>query len=219
MPFRFCYCKLIPLLLIGLLFSCAEPPHQHTNNITPELSSQQRAIQLTALTRWQLTGKIAFIYQDKRESANLNWQKKGQDQQLNLTTYLGINVFRLTTEQGIHTIEVDDKSYQSDDLNQLVWQLSDRQLPVEALSYWIKGLAYSANDNIVFHNQLPHSLTSNVNGQQWHVSYDSYQQINQYLLPNLISLKLLNQTQNNVNQGNINSPDVLIKIRISQWTI
>ena len=49
----------------------------------------------------------------KRESASLIWQvnEKQQTQELNLTSYLGINVLHLKSNKKQHLIKVDGKEY------------------------------------------------------------------------------------------------------------
>jgi len=185
---------------------------QPINEINESYSSniKERESILSHLTTWEIKGKIAFIKSDERKSASLFWQKKNDNQQLNLTTYLGINVFKLTSNKNSHTIEVDGETYTSSNLNQLLESLADVSFPTQALSFWIKAIQYSNNDIFTFStdSQLPLTLTSHYNNIDWVIHYNSYQTVQQdevtIVLPNKIK---------------ITSPNSTINIAINNWTL
>ena len=141
-----------------------------TNKAIPPVESlhshQERAQLLKQLSQWQITGKIAFIQSNKRERANFHWQinEETQQQNLNLTSYLGINVLQLSSSNGHHKVKVDGKTYQGEDLTALIYQLTGFTLPTKALNYWLKGLPYLDSDQITYHpeTQLPEYLLSSL---------------------------------------------------------
>ncbi len=197
-------------MLITLLSACTTT--QPINDIKPSYTSDiiKREKTLAQLTTWQVKGKIAFINSVERKSASLFWNKSNTNQQLNLTTYLGINVLKLTSADSMHTIEVDGESYQDENLDSLIESLVDMRFPTEALSYWIKAIPYNNNDSFTFspESQLPKTLTSQYNGYHWLIQYSSYQTIQKgdttITLPNKIK---------------ITSADLTINIAINDWTI
>jgi outer membrane lipoprotein LolB len=169
---------------------------------------EQRNQSLLALKKWQITGKIAFIQSKKRQSASLYWQynKEQQQQKLNLTTFLGINVFQLISEQGLHTVEVNGDTFKDTDLQHLIFSLTGMPLPADALVFWLKGLAYQPNDIIRYDQQshLPEHITSQYNNETWQISYDHYQIINDYRLATKFTIK---------------SDNLVIKIVIKKWQL
>ena len=171
-------------------------------------SIEYRIEQVKQLDIWQITGKVAFIEKDKRQSATLFWQnnQKVRSQKLTLSTYLGINVLSLTSKNGLHTVEVDGESYQSVDLEKLIYSLSGLTLPAEALQYWLKGISYLPSDVIEYdhHSNLPKQLTSQYNGLTWQIIYDDYQSIKSFQLAKKLTIQ---------------QDDLLIKIRLNQWTL
>lgn len=195
------------LVVIALLSGCATIKDDEYATESSQLSKTQRIEQLSQLTNWQLKGKLAFIEADKRESATLFWRhnEKTQSQQLNLTTYLGINVLTLKSDCTQHSVEVDGELYQGDNLERLIYSLTKLTLPVGAMTHWLKGLAYLPNDEIIYDNisQLPKSLISSHSNQHWQINYSNYQLFDQYLLAKRITIK---------------SRDLTIKIQINQWT-
>ena len=190
-----------------LLSGCSSQPKE----VSKQLLNQditQRNQQLTALIDWQISGKIAFIQDKKRESASIQWhyQESKQKQRLDLTTYLGINVLHLQSNHNIHTIKVDGSEHQGTNLDELIFSLTGLILPTEALTYWLKGLPYQTTDQFTYskQTQLPTTLTSRYNHDIWQISYDNYQVINKYRLATKFTIR-----QNNL----------LIKIAIKQWTL
>lgn len=198
---------LIISFIVTLISSCTLVPSVPT---TKQLNQNiiERNKQLLALNHWQLSGKIAFIQGKKRQSASLHWQydKSRQQQKVNLTTIFGINIFQLTSEQGLHTINVDGKTYQDTNLQNLLYSISHLPLPVDALAYWLKGIAYQQNDRVDYDpkTQLPRSLIGHYNNSIWQVSYDNYQIINGYRLATKFTIKQEN---------------IIIKIVIKKWQL
>jgi len=199
------FAPIILLILYSIVLSGCTSTKQNSPISLKQQSSSERAKQLEKITQWQVNGKIAFIKKDERESASLNWQvnEKNKSQQLNLTSYLGINVLQLTSNQGKHKLKFDGKDYQGNDLTTLIYSLTGLTLPTQALSDWIKGASFQPNDHIIYdHLNLPLNLTSFYNNQQWLITYHSYEQVNHYTLPTKLTIK---------------KGDLLIKIVINQW--
>lgn len=168
----------------------------------------QRTTQLEQLINWKITGKIAFIERDSRNSASLSWavNEATKTQQLNLTTYMGINVLRLKSHDNVHTIEADGKTYKGNNLEQLIVDITGFTLPTNALPFWLKGLPYHDEDKLAYQNttQLPLTLSSHYNNENWQVVYGKYQQFDDYVLA----------TKFTITKG-----DFMIKIAINNWDI
>jgi outer membrane lipoprotein LolB len=198
-------------LIFTTISGCSLLPDKTTKLPSKQALNQnieQRNQALLALKKWKISGKIAFIQGKKRQSASLYWQydKNQQQQKLNLTTFLGINVFQLVSDRGLHTVEVDGDTFEDTDLQNLVFSLTGMSLPADALVFWLKGLAYQPNDIINYDQQshLPINLTSQYNNDTWQVNYDHYQIINDYRLATKLTLK-----KNNL----------IIKIAIKKWQL
>ncbi|TYK65530.1 lipoprotein insertase outer membrane protein LolB [Colwellia echini] len=188
------------------LSGCSLIPTQEPQALV-EQTQQQRINQLSQLRQWQIKGKIAFIDKNARNSASLSWKVNENlpSQQLNLTTYLGINVLQLDSNANSHEIQVDGKTYHGTNLEALVYSITGLTLPTQALTYWLKGIPYQKTDHIIYQevSQLPTSLTSQYNNELWQVNYAKYQQINGYNLATQFSIK---------------KDDLLIKIIVNDWS-
>ncbi len=194
-------------LCILLLSGCSSIPTKQTQVLIKQ-KPQQRITQLALLQQWKVQGKIAFFEKGNRNSATLTWQMddKNKIQQLNLTSYLGINVLQLKSRDNSHEIQVDGNTYQGRDLEGLIHSLTGYTLPTKALSFWLKGIPYQESDRIIYHEetQLPLSLTSHYNNQLWQVNYGKYRQIDDYSLATSFSIK---------------KDDLSIKIAINEWSV
>jgi len=202
------------MLLIALMSGCSTLSTPIPAQQPSTLSQLQRTALLKKITHWQINGKIAFITPAtktepvRKQSASLFWQvdEQNHQQQLNLTTFLGINVFSLKSEHGMHQIKVDGKTYQSHNLHTLIYGLSHYALPTNALGYWLKGLKLHASDQLQLDptSQLPTQLISVTNGQVWHINYADYRLVNQLPLAHKLT---------------ISTTKLTIKLHIKQWLI
>ena len=201
------YLSIFLLACCSLVLSGCSSGPQNTQNTLQTTSSIERSQQLKNIHQWQITGKIAFIKSNNRNSASLNWKVNEiqQSQVLNLTSYLGINILQLTSKQGQHKLKFKGETYQGDDLKVLINKLTGLTLPTEALTAWIKGLSYQDTDYIRYDElDLPLTLTSFYNNDYWQISYSDYKQINHYALPSRLSIK---------------KDNLLIKIAINTWQV
>jgi outer membrane lipoprotein LolB len=202
----------LPYLFILALFTlvlsgCSTLANKESKQLIQQ-TPEQRISSLQQLQHWQIIGKIGYIEKKTRNSATLNWQvnEKNNTQQLNLTTYLGINVLQLDSNKNIHKIQVDGKTYQGKKLEALIHSITGLTLPTQALTFWLKGIPYQESDNISYQKitRLPQTLTSYYNNELWQVSYANYQQIDDYSLATKFSIR---------------KDDLLIKIAVNKWLI
>lgn len=196
---------LIPIILFGLN-ACSSRPAVQADLTKSFDTAEQRAKKINALEQWKVQGRIAFIKGKERDSASFYWrnQPTKQQQELNLTTFLGINIFSLTSQQGTHLLEVDGKEHQTDDLASMMYSLTGLQLPVNQLRLWLFGLPAYHTDQITYapNTALPVNLLSYHNGYRWTVSFANYQRINTLDVATKLTIR----------QG-----DLLIKMQISDW--
>jgi len=199
---------LIVLFFVSILSACSSINDIPVENNQASQNVETRNAQLAQLKQWTLSGKIAFINNQDRQSATLHWQKNDQEQteSLNLSTLFGINVLTLTQQQGDFTLEVDGENYNTQNLDQLIYSLTGLNLPTRAMSHWLKGLAFLPTDNVIYHKktQLPESLTSHYNNKKWLIKYSKYHHIGPFQL---------------AKQLTIIQDDLRIKIIIHSWKI
>ena len=201
------------ILLSSVLSGCATKPISDSPITIVKQNASERAAKLLKINQWRLHGKIAFIEQfedgkSKRQSATISWRvnEKNQTQELNLTSYLGINVLHLTSNNNNHLIEVDGKEYRANNLAELIHSLTGLTLPTKALNFWLKGLSYQPTDKITLstETQLPINLTSTFNHVKWDINYSKY--------------KVFDGAQM-ATQFTIKKNGLLIKIAVKEWSL
>lgn len=186
---------LILLLLLGLS-GCAYKAEQ-----APAGSWQAQKKTLSQLENWQLSAKLGIITNEERGSLSLFWRQDSADYRMNLTNVIGKRVFDLH-RRGSQVQLIDDKGqlYEADNARQLIWQLTGWDLPVEQLSYWIKGLP-AASDNVTYDE---HGRPKTINAHGWQLRYLGYTQIDGLWLPSRL---------------NLNHDETQLRLAISQWTL
>ena len=196
------------ILAITLLSGCALKKATQPQPEQTVFNKAQRNAHVQQLNQWTIKGKIAYITKKDRQSASLHWQFNApeQSQQLNLTTYLGINVLSLHSQLGLHTVSVDGDEYQSENLDELITALTGWTIPTKAMDHWLKGLVYNSNDIITYDpaTELPLKLTSLYDDKIWQIDYGNYQQVGQVQLAKKFTIK-----QNGL----------VIKIMINRWKL
>lgn len=154
---------------------------------------------LQQLQNWQLSAKLGIITPDERGSLSLFWRQNSDDYRMNLTNVVGKRVFDLSRRgQQVQLIDSNGQRHQADNARELVWRLTGWDLPVEQLSYWIKGLPGEGDQ--VSYDQ--HGRPQTINAHGWQLSYLGYTQIDGLWLPSRLDL-IHNDTK--------------LRLAISQW--
>jgi outer membrane lipoprotein LolB len=175
---------------------------------------------LAQLTHWSLKGKIAWITETERKSAYMNWQQRDKNMQFSLRNVLGINLASLSYNGSRATLLADGQKYTNSSPSALVQQTTGWQVPLQSLSYWIKGAVSDTGrvrDNTVNTQKITrydNGLIQQIqplcdNCDQWTIDYTGYTNIvinnREYQLPEQISM------YNSANKATI-------KIKISEWS-
>jgi len=197
MKLRFFY-LLLPFLFTG----CAQLPDTALKQ-NPSWETHQHKLDL--LTHWTLSGKLAVITPEKRNSVNIHWQQSDQDFKVNLTTFLGLSVLDIQKKSGkTEIVDNDGKRYVSDDSSRLINQLSGMDIPIEHLQQWIKGNPTEATYQLDQYQLVSSLLGGNQSSGVWAINYSDYRTINNTNLPHKLQLT----------RGNLR-----LKFSISKWEI
>ena len=168
---------------------------------TPVLESSQSA---AALDAWQLMGRVSLTRGEEGWHASLNWQQQGDHFYLKISGPLGQGGFQLNgDDRGVVLVDADGKTFAAEDADVLLAQVTDWQLPVMGLRYWIRGLpapgageAQSSKDDSGRLNRLVQS--------GWTINYNRYQIVDDISLPD--KLQLLRD-------------DIAVRIVVDKWEL
>ncbi|WP_241904122.1 lipoprotein insertase outer membrane protein LolB [Shewanella sp. 10N.286.52.B9] len=193
------YLKHLLLMSCLLLTACSiRPPHTLAETQVKHPSDAQA---------WELQGKLAFRSSSDKFSTNLFWLHDQSSQydrdELTLTTMIGTTVLSLKSENGLASLDIQDKTYTDNNPERLIYRVSGMTIPINKLPLWITGQV-APDDEVLEYNPdgSIKRFSSADNGGDWLVSFMSYQQQSGAKLPRLLQ---------------INRADVQIKIQINQW--
>jgi outer membrane lipoprotein LolB len=129
------------LLLITGLAGCAAPPVRDT--VDPLQAYRERAERVGAWNEWSLTARLGISAGEDGGSGRLDWDQGGARSDLRFRGTLGQGAWRLQSEPGTATLEQADGSVRrADDVESLVREATGWSVPVTALGWWVRGLAW-----------------------------------------------------------------------------
>ncbi len=174
---------LIALALSALLIGCASTPPSGTSTPWPT-----RQAALTALTTWQAEGKIALRNGEAAESANLLWQQRQQQSELQLSGPLGMAATRISSDGHRLTIEQDGNTETMDISTPAAIRLNTGwDLPLTSLPYWMKGLPNPQLSSTA--TQLEQGRLKTIEQDGWSVTFIDYGDFDGYSLPTRIEVR------------------------------
>lgn len=173
-------------LLSALLVGCTGLAEREPTSAGWKNHSEQ----LATLQRWTANGKLAVRTADTSESASLVWQQREQATHLLLSGPLGMGATtidsdgqRLDIRRGDERQTLDISSPDAIVLN------TGWDLPLHALTYWIKGLP--APDlpiqqiELNTHTELLQSLQQD----DWEIRFEKYAEYQGYILPTRLQIQ------------------------------
>lgn len=167
------------LLLITTLGGCtriqlAPLPEGMTEQPPADWAQHSRAI--SQFDHWQLTGKLAVRQPSDSGTAVINhWEQQGEQYDLALSSaFLGMGSTRLRGMPGFLELQLaNGDMHQSSEPETLVLAATGWQLPIDSLTWWIRGLPSPAgNFRLLFDDQQQLAIIYQ-NG--WEIRYDRWQ--------------------------------------------
>ncbi|GMR20951.1 MAG: lipoprotein insertase outer membrane protein LolB [Gammaproteobacteria bacterium] len=185
------------LLLISLaliLPACTTAPESLRRHSALWPARQQA---LTGLQSWRLQGRLALKSEDEGIQLGLRWQRQGPHHRIHLFGPLGSGQARLElNEAGAVLWDGKGQRHEGESGQELLYRVTGWLLPVDALVYWVRGLPWPG---------LPSWARWDAQGRlreltqdDWNVSYQKYQQFQQYELPT--SVRILRQANDDVTE-------------------
>ena len=102
---------------------------------------ESRLAQLAGQNQWRLEGRLAIRKDNEGFSATIHWQQMAGEFDIRLLDPLGRRVAWLTgNPKKVSLTTSDGKSYQGVDPQLLLRQHLGWGIPLDSLSYWVKGM-------------------------------------------------------------------------------
>ncbi|PHQ24579.1 outer membrane lipoprotein LolB [Marinobacter guineae] len=170
---------LAALLMLATLGACTtiqiEPlPEGMTDQ--PPANWAARSASLGQLDHWKLTGKLAVRQPSDSGTAIINhWIQDGESYDLALSSsFLGMGSTRLKGVPGFIELTLPNgETYRSGEPESLVQAATGWRLPLENLTWWIRGLPSPGSDyRLLFDEQGSLAI---IRQDGWEIRYDRWQ--------------------------------------------
>ncbi len=173
--------RLSILLSVLLLTACSgqqiRPPTQD-----PVQEWRRHQQQLQGLTHWNLRGRIALKSGREGLNANIFWRQWDENYYLRLSGPFGLGALTLAgNPQGVALRDRGETALYRGDAEQLFFRRTGMRLPVESLSYWVRGIPrQGATAKIVLDDR---GRLKSLRQSGWKIDYRRYTQQQGVALP------------------------------------
>ena len=165
-----------------LLFSCAPIRTLPLENPAFAQAYQLRLGHLQAVSHWALDGRIAISDGKEGGSGNLLWFHDDRVTRMSFHGALGKGAWQLQADASGARLELANGSvHQATSITELVLKQVGWKVPVDALSWWIKGLAQP--DKWETRTMDEKGRLKSLQQFGWDVDFDNYGEQDSYWLP------------------------------------
>lgn len=195
------------IILLGT--ACSLQPQTVVPQITAPGSWQQHQQRMTALDEWKLSGKLGFRSPQQGGSAALQWTQEENNYQLLLSGPLGVGSAKIVGDDKTAEMLYRDTVYHQPP-QQLAMRLTGVPLPVDALSWWVRGLPSPNQPAATDLANAADGLAIGFEQAGWQLSFSRYRQTAAGPLPGKIA-------------GSLSAPNAAedsrysFKLIISRW--
>jgi len=185
-----------------LLTACASQTTRVAEPVA-ERAYQQRHDYLTSLSHWSLSGRLAASDGKEGGSGALTWEQNASDTHMSFRGAMGKGAWELEAVPGKARLRfADGRDYSASTIAQLITAHMRAKVPVDALSWWVLGLARPSEWE---DRQLDgEGRITNLRQFGWDVTFSGYKLKDQVWLPG----KLVARNQQHT-----------VKLAISDWTL
>jgi outer membrane lipoprotein LolB len=186
-----------------LLAACSSLQGRAPVGAQDEAAWQRHAAEMTALTDWDLSGRVGFINGKDSGSGSLDWKQQGASTVLDVHGPLGAGGVHIEGDPQLLHVKTSrgDDFYTSDPETDLELRLH-QPLPVLSLRYWVLGIPDPDTAYTKLGDAQGELRALDQSG--WHVDYQEYADVQGRSLPVRFTLE----------RG-----EVRIKVAVSAWTL
>jgi len=171
-------------LAVAMLAACASVPPQEDDPTRTEKQAryEDRAAALQLRERWSLDGKLAVSDGEDGGSGRLEWRQQPGLSELDFRGTLGRGAWQLDIQPGYAVLNLaNGESWQARDVSTLVREHVGWDVPVDALGWWVRGLA--APGQVTRRDLDEAGRMTRLTQHGWDVEYERYQEFSGLALP------------------------------------
>ncbi len=170
----------IYILAVLLIFISSCVSNQSSRKIDPD-----RTIPLSDLNHWQFNARVSIKTPEDNITASLDWQKNQSLFDFFLSGSFGVTIAHLIQLENSASLEIPDTDKLIHyDAERLLRQTLGWDFPINALSYWVKGLPSGRAGEIISYNDK--GQISKISLDQWQIDFSKYRLYQGYLIPKMI---------------------------------
>ena len=175
-----------------LLAGCAgAPPTPEPEPVaSPEITWQSRQLQLNALQRWQLSGRVMVSNEEDAWQLNVIWQQHDDNYDIKISGPFGMGKVRLQgSEDGVFLYDGDGHAYYAQEPDSLLLEHTGIFMPVTSLYYWIRGLPDPATDDVQISQLDAWGRLIHLRQDGWSIDMKRYVQVDTLQLPDKLFIR------------------------------
>jgi outer membrane lipoprotein LolB len=174
--------RILSLTFALLITACSTVPTGEIDQAERVLLYEAKSGALAEAERWALKGRLAVNDGEEGGSGHLNWQKHGQISSMNFHGALGRGAWQLNSDENGAVLEwVDGEVHRADTVGELIEQRLGWTFPVNALAWWVRGLAAPGDWDL---RQLDeHGNLEKLSQQGWNIEYGRYRDAGSISMP------------------------------------
>ena len=173
-------------LIMLLLTGCSGWDQREPASISWQTHSEH----LKLLQQWTANGKMAVRTENTSESVSFIWQQDNQNTYVQLSGPLGMGATTIHSDGQTLEIHQGDEHRTIDISNPDAIVLNTGwDLPLQALSYWLKGIPAPASKVQRLEPDPQTELLNSLWQDDWEVNYQRYKQFQGFTLPTRLQVQ------------------------------
>ena len=191
------------LLTAFALSACSTIPPGSQELAARSLLYEDRQEQLVEAVSWSLQGRLAVRNDQDGGSGSFRWLEQPQNTQMDFHGALGRGAWRLVAEPaGVVLERADGSSQRAGTIDEMVQGELGWAIPVDALSWWVRGLAAPGEVERRMLNET--GSLAELQQLDWTIEYGRYRSFQGFELP----VKMTARRQ-----------DVSVKLAVKDWDL
>lgn len=171
------FSKFYSLLFIAVFVSLTGcqtiPSNDHSN------------LALNQLQHWRMKARIAVNTEQDNLSATLDWKNAAKNFDFHVYGLLGVTYARLIQTDGMASIQLQkQQTVTAPDAQQLLSYQLGWDFPIDALAYWVKGIAFGDPREKISREQ--NGAISAIVLNEWQVEFSQYRNYAGQQMPRII---------------------------------
>lgn len=174
--------RMLMWLLVVLLSACSTVPKARVTDPGGELLYGVKHDQLSAVSSWSMTGRLAVSNERDGGSGHFNWKNDAGGSRMDFHGALGRGAWRLVADASGAELELADGSVKrAADIDLLIRDQVGWKIPADNLSWWVRGMVAPGafTERVIDEN----GNMGNLLQDGWAIEYGSYKDFEGISLP------------------------------------